>query len=235
MAQAADTGSGSSGDPFAKFANIDDTLVGSFGGGKTRQQQDFEKKEPKWKDAATKKPLLEEVMWFSVMPGTTAFTGDSESPKPIAVGDIVRYAVGGFKWGQIIDQRRALPEYSGFAAGTPCSGDVYTIRLVGWSIGTDNAVGARANGFIVVEDRIVIRTQEEKVRYVMQRISANKPPILGNDFEITVRRPLPAEKAFEQAGDALFSSKPWDKQLATVGGGQPDQAEGYDPKQDEPF
>ena len=210
MAQAADTG-GAGGVPFVKFAKLGDTFIGAFGGGKARQQIDFAKKEPKWKDADGTKPLLEEVMWFSTMPGTTAYTGNIEDPTPLAVGDIVRYAVGGFKWGQVIDQRRSLPAYAGFPAGTPCSGDVYTIALAGWSTATDAPENARKAGFTVAEGRIVITTQEDKDRYVLARSAKNQPVNLANDFTITVRRPTPDEKAYEQAGDALFSSAPWDK------------------------
>lgn len=229
MAQAADTGSGES-TPFAKFANLGDTLIGAFGGGKSRQQQNFETREPKVK--ADGKPMLEEVMWFVAMPGTTAGTGDlSATLAPIAEGDVVRYSVAGFKWGQVIDQRKQLPPYAGFKAGQSCSGDVYTISLAGWSAETKNVQAAINAGFTVHEGRIQLRTQEKKDRYVLaqSRTGGNTNP--AKDFTITVRRPTAQEKAFEQAADALFAQRPWERQPAMAGGG----TEGPNDDPGEPF
>jgi hypothetical protein len=217
MAQQADQAA-SGGAPFAKFASLGDTLVGAFAGGKARQQIDFDKGTPKWKDEAARKPLLEEVMHFVAMPGTTAGIGKlEEGLTPIAVSDHVRFSVSGFKWGQVIDQRKALPEYAGFKAGTSCSGDVYTITLAGWSVATDNAQGAVNAGFTVVENRIILRSQEDKDKYVLAKSRNGGNANVGKDYEITIRRPTTGEKRFEQEADALFATKPWEKQMAMAG------------------
>lgn len=225
-------GQGAGGLPFAKFNECGDTLIAAYAGGKTRQQQDFQSRELKTKPDG--KPLQELVMWFVAMPGTTVKTGSPDAPQAINAGDHVRYAVSGFKWKQVIDQAKALPEYAGFKPGTMCSGDVYTFTLVGWSAETDNPDAATKAGFNVVEKRIVLRSQEEKDRYVLaqSRRGGNTNP--AKDIEITVRRPTPAEKAWEQQADALFDAKPWERQLAAVGAGGGTQAD-YDPTVDEPF
>lgn len=230
MARAADTGSGGGGLPFAKFNECGDTLIGAFAGGKVRAQQDYSTKETKKKkDGSDAKEL---VMWFVAMPGTTAKTGSPDDPQAIEAGAHVRYAVSGFKWGQVIDGQKQLPEYAGFKTGTPCSGDVYTITLVGWSAETDNAPAATKAGFTVVEGRIVMRTQEQKDAYVLaqSRRGGNTNP--AKDFEITIRRPRADEKAWEQAADALFDEKPWDRQPAMAGA---PSTSNYDPAVDEDF
>ena len=82
-------------------------------------------------------------MHFIAMPGTTAKTGSAdEGFEPITEGDEVRFSVQGFRWGQVIDQRKQLPAHAGFKAGQACSGDVYTIRLAGWSAETKNPQAA---------------------------------------------------------------------------------------------
>lgn len=215
MAQQADQGTGG-GIPFAKFASAGDVLIGAFAGGKARQQIDFEKKTPKFKDNG--KELLEEVMHFIVMPGTTAGTGHlDEGLTTIEAGTHVRFSVSGFKWGQVIDQRKALPEYAGFKAGTSCSGDIYTITLAGWSAATEKPQVAINAGFTVVENRIILRSQEDKDKYVLaqSRSGGNTNP--ARDYEITIRRPLTSEKRWEQEADALFATKPWEKQMAMAG------------------
>lgn len=225
MARQADTG-GAGGAPFAKFANAGDRLIGAFGGGKSRQQQDYESKEFKTKPDG--KPLLEEVMHFVAMPGTTAGTGNlAEGLQQIDEGAHVRFAVAGFKWGQVIDARKQLPPHAGFKAGVPCSGDVYTITLVGWSAETKNPQAAVNAGFTVVEGRIVLRSQEDKDRYVLaqSRSGGNTNP--ARDYEITVRRPTADEKRWEQAGDELFDSKPWERQPAMAGGPAEDEPEPF--------
>lgn len=221
MARRAETG-GATGAPFAKFVALGDTLVGAFAGGKTRQQKDFKKDELKWKDDRKTKPLLEEVMHFVAMPGTTARAGTAEAPTDIEPGTHVRYAVSGFKWGQVIDQRKALPARAGFGAGESCSGDVYTITLVGWSAETDNPAGAAAAGFTVADGRIVLRTNEEHERWVLARVKAGQNTNAAKDFEVSVRRPSDAEKRWEQAADELFDSKPWE---ARNGAPAPDEDE----------
>lgn len=218
MAQAADTGG--SGLPFVKFNEIGDTLVGAFGSSPReckRQQTDYDSKKPKVK--ADGKPAFEEVMWFVAMPGTTATTGNAESGfTPIQPGDEVRYSVSGWKWGQVIDARKNLPAANGFAAGQPCSGDVYTITLVGFSAETRNPAGAEKAGFTVVDGRIILRTTAEREQYILHQARTNG----GNtnpakDFEVTIRRPEAADKRWEQQADAMFSAKPWLKVPATVG------------------
>lgn len=221
MATAADQSTGAGGAPFAKFAKPGDVLIGAFGGGKARQRRDFAKGDPIWKDADKTKPSQEEVMWFVAMPGTTAVTGDlqNDQTSPISEGDVVRYSVFGFKWGQVIDQRKALPAYSGFKAGQICSGDVYEIRMTGWSATTENAQGAINAGFTVVDGRIVMRTEADHERWVMAQIKRNANTNAAKDFEIVVRRPTTGEKKFEQLADELFASKPWLAQQSVMAGG----------------
>lgn len=224
MAQQADTATGG-GAPFAKFGNIGDKLIGAFAGGKSRQQQDFESRE--YKTKADGKPLLEEVMHLIAMPGTTAGTGPRDSLTPIEQGAHVRYSVSGFKWKQVIDQRKALPEYSGFKAGTSCSGDIYEITLVGWSasIGTKAAPATQAQiqaainaGFVVDDGRIIIRSQDDKDKFVLARSRSGGNTNAAADFEILVRRPTTGEKRWEQEADALFATKPWERQAVMAGG-----------------
>jgi hypothetical protein len=214
-----------------KFNEIGDSLVGAFGSSPReckRQQVDYDSKKPKFKD--DNKPAYEEVMWFVAMPGTTASVGNDDAGyTPIAPGDEVRYSVSGWKWGQVIDARKALPAANGFAAGQPCSGDVYTITLVGFSAETRNPSGAEKAGFTVVDGRIVLRTNEERESYILHQARTNG----GNtnpakDFEVTIRRPEASDKRWEQQADAMFSAKPWLKVPATVGGGEGDVS-------DEPF
>ena len=219
MAQQADTGG--SGSPFVKFNDLGDTLVGAFGSSPSecrRQARNFDSGEPALK--ADGKPLWEEVMHFIAMPGTTAKLGDAEHGfEAIEPGAEVRFSVKGYKWGQVIDARKALPPYSGFKAGVACSGDVYTITLAGWSAETKNPAAAQQAGFTVVEGRIVLRSQEEKDKYVLaqSRNGGNTNP--AKDYAISIRRPNPDEKAWEQLADELFLAKPWLRQPAAVGAG----------------
>lgn len=221
MARAADDSAGGGGAPFAKFARPGDVLIGAFGGGKQRQRRDFANGDPIWKDADKKKPSNEEVMWFVAMPGTTAVTGDLQNEQVSAIdsGDVVRYSVNGFKWGQVIDQRKALPEYAGFKAGKICSGDVYEIRMTGWSAATENAQSAINAGFTVVDGRIVMTTEAAHEAWVMAMVKRNANTNAAKDFEITVRRPTTGEKRWEQAADELFDSRPWEQQAAMAGAG----------------
>lgn len=223
MAQAADTGG--SGLPFVKFNSIGDTLIGAFASAPRqckRQRQDFDSKKPMVKDDG--KPALEEVMWFVAMPGTTARTGTAEAGfDDIEPMQEVRYSVSGWKWGQVIEARKGLPAANGFKAGQPCSGDVYTIALVGYSAETRNPAAAEKAGFTVVDGRIVLRTEEEREKFILHQTRTNAGKTsAAKDFEVTIRRPKHADKAYEQAADALFASKPWEKQLATVGAGAED-------------
>lgn len=232
MARQADIG-GAGGLPFVKFNECGDTLVGAYGGGHVRQQNDFSTQKPKYKPDGTT-PAKELVGYFVAMPGTTAKTGKPEDPQVIDDGDNVRLAFQGYKWGQVIEAQKALPAYSGFKAGTLCSGDVWTIRLIGWSAETANVAAAAKAGFTVVDGRIVLRSQEDKDRYVLaqSRTGGNTNP--AKDFEITIRRPNGDEKRWEQAGDELFDSKPWERSTpepAMAGGG----GGGYNPDDDEPF
>lgn len=209
MAIATDTiGTGT---PFAKFVAPGDTLIGAFGSSPKeckRQQRDFDTREPKLK--ADGRPALEEVLWLVAMPGTTAVTGSADAEfATIAVGDVVRWAVSGWKWGQVIDARKALPAHAGFAAGQPCSGDVYEITLIGWSAETRNPAQAEKAGFSVEDGRIVLRSQADKDAYVLaqSRNGGNTNP--AKDYAITIRRPTSADKRWEQAADELFLAKPW--------------------------
>lgn len=214
MAIPADTGAGT-GAPFAKFRDVGDVLVGAFASDPSksrRQMRNFDTQAPEVKPDGS--PRLEEVLHVVAMPGTTAVTGDLDAPNPIEPGAHVRFAVSGYKWGQLIDARKSLPAHAGFGAGQACSGDVLTIRLVGWSAETKNAAAATAAGFTVVDDRIVLRSQEDKDRYVLaqSRSGGNTNP--AKDYEITLRRPTGDEKRWEQAADELYLTKPWESAAA---------------------
>lgn len=237
MAISADSGTGG-GLPFAKFTSIGDELLGAFASKPRecqRQRRKYKTGEPITRPGKDGKqvPALEEIMWFIAMPGTTAKVGTAETEyTPIMAGDTVRWSVSGFQWGQVIDARKKLPARAGFKAGEPCSGDVYSIRLASYSVGTENARAAERAGFTVVDGRIVMTTEEQREKYVMHQVRNNGNTSTGKDFVITIRRPEDSEKRWEQAADELFASKPWEKQLASVGGGSHDAEEGGD---EEPF
>jgi hypothetical protein len=196
---------------FAKFTELGDKVIGALGSDpflSKRQQRDFDTQRPKFKDDG--RPAMEEILHLIAMPGTTARTGNADSGyEPIEDGDHIRYALAGFKWGRVIDARKGLPARGGFRAGQSCSGDVYTIELVGWSAETKNAKAAEAAGFTVRDGRVILRSQEEKDRYVLAQSKAGGNTNPAKDIEITIRRPTDAEKAWEQAADRLFESKPW--------------------------
>ncbi len=218
MAKPADAGG--AGAPFAKFNSLGDTLVGAFASAPrecTRERRSF--------DDGTKpvmkgdKPQKEEVLYFVAMPGTTAQLGNPDSGyTPIAPGDEIRFAVYGFKWGQVIDQRKALPAYGKIKAGQPASGDVYTITLAGWSAETKNPAAAEKAGFTVVDGRILLRTQDEKNRYVLAQSNSGGNTNPAKDYEISIRRPTPAEAMWEAKADDLFDQRPWAQQTASTGG-----------------
>jgi len=214
MAIAADS-RGGTGAPFAKFVDLGTTLVGAFASHPTksrRQKIKYGTTTLLWKDDTT--PLLEEVMHFIAMPGTTAGIGDREALEPIEPGTHVRFAVSGFKWGQVIDARKGLPAANGFGEGVPCSGDVYEITMTGWSAETQNPQAAEKAGFTVEvaagKPRIVLRSQDDKDKYVLaqSRSGGNTNP--GGDFLIAIRRPTSDEKRWEQLADELYLTKPWE-------------------------
>lgn len=218
------------GTPFAKFQNLGDKLIGAFGSNPkecTRQRRNFDTGEPAVKSDG--KPALEEVMHFVAMPGTTANIGDAEKGfEPITPGDHVRFSVYGWKWGQVIDARKALPAHAGFKAGQVCSGDVYEITLTGWSAETKNVDAAAKAGFNVVDGRIVLTSQDDKDRYVLaqSRSGGNTNP--AKDYTVTIRRPSPTDKAWEQQADEMYLAKPWLKTPAAVGAGAvPDDEEPF--------
>jgi hypothetical protein len=214
--------------PFAKFANHGEKLVGAYGGRLTRQQQNFDTKQPMFKPDGS--PLKEEVIWLVVMPGTTAVIGDLSSPSTLNPGDEVRFAVAGYKWGQLIDQIKNLPAGGGIKAGQRASGDVIEITLSGWSAETKNPTAAQAAGFTVIDGRIVLRSQEDKDRYVLAQSKNGGNTNPAKDYTITVRRPTPADAEWEGKADALFSSKPWENNGS---GTAPATAEAID--DEEPF
>lgn len=220
MAIPANTGNGDGGIPFAKFLKPGDTLVGSFGGGVRRQQRKFQSQELMTK--ADGSPKMEEILHFAAMPGTTAVTGNVErgETEVIKPGEVVRYAVSGFQWKQLIDARKALPPYGNVKAGGEASGDVVTITMTGWSAATENPQGAVNAGLRVVDGRIVMSTPEEHERWVLAQVRAGKAANAAKEYTIETRRPRPDEAMWEQQGDDLFTAKPWvHKESATVGGG----------------
>lgn len=231
MAQAAETGGG--GSPYAKLTDLGDRLIGAFASAPRecqRQATKFKTNEPLWKDEQKTKPVLQEIMYFVVMPGTTAKKGNEDSGyEPFEEFDTALFAVQGYKWWQVIQARKALAAHAAFKAGQACSGDVYDIVLSGWSAETKNAAAAEKAGFTVIENRIVLRTQDEKDQYVLaqSRSGGNTNP--AKDLEVVIRRPTSEDKAYEQRADELFLEKPWKRVLATVGGGADE------PVEEEPF
>lgn len=218
--------------PFAKFANQGDRIVAAYGGRLARQQRNFDTQEPMFK--ADRKPLMEEVLYLVVMPGTTAVTGALDSPSPLNPGDEVRFAVSGYKWGQVIDACKNLPAAGEIKAGQRASGDVYEITLSGWSAETKNVNAATAAGFTVVDGRVVLRTQEDKDRYVLAQSKNGGNTNPAKDYTISVRRPTPAEAEWEAKADELFESKPWKHTGAPSAATESTQGD-YDPSTDEPF
>lgn len=231
MAISADSPAGGSGAPFAKFNRLGDKLIGAFASHareSQRQKTKFKSGEPVFKAGKNGEqvPALEEVMHFVAMPGTTAQVGTIEAGyEPITEGSHVRFSVSGFNWGQVIDQRKKLPARAGFKEGEPCSGDVYVIELVGWSVATENPAAAERAGFTVNGNRIIMRTEEERDKYVLHQTRSGGNSNTGKDIAISVRRPTDDEKRWEQAADELYAQKPWKKQLASVGGGHDDEAD----------
>lgn len=235
MAIATDTGGG--GAPFAKLNRLGDKLVGAFASNPReaqRQRRNYESGKPEFKTGKNGEqvPALEEVMHFIAMPGTTAQKGTADTGfETIEEGTHVCFSVFGWKWGQVIEARKNLPAWNGFKAGQPVSGDVYTIELVGWSAETKNPAGAEKAGFTVVDGRILLRSEADREQYILHQARTNG----GNtnpakDIEITIRRPLPEEKRWEQAADELYLTKPWAK--VSAGGGAQSDDQGAD---EEPF
>lgn len=217
--------------PFAKLTELGDTLIGALASDPpkcVREAREFGKETAKLRTDG--RVAKEEILWLVAMPETTATVGKDDDRTPVQPLDTVRYAVSGYKWGQIIEARKNLPAANGFRAGQSASGDVYTIRLVGWSAETDNPAAATKAGFTVVDKRIVLRSQEDKDRYVLaqSRNGGNTNP--AKDFEITIRRPGPADKAYEQAADEVFLAKPWERS-GTADTPTAEQAAGWE----EPF
>lgn len=227
MAIAIETSGG--GAPYAKFVNLDDTLIGAYAGSLIKQQTNFETKLPALKPDG--KPLKEEVLYLIAMPGTTASTGTEDAGyRGIEAGAQLRYSVVGFKWGQLIGGRRNLPAANGFAGGQSASGDVITVRLVGWSAETKNPDRAKQAGFTVVDGRIIMRTNDERDAYVLHQSKSGGKTTVAKDFTVEVRRPSQYDKAFEQAADAWYLSKPWDKATSSAASADTDGAD-----DDEPF
>lgn len=220
MAQAADTGGISA---YAKLVDQGDKIIGAFASSPKecqRQSTNYKTGELEYKDNG--KPKLEEVMWFIACPGITAKKGNVENGyEPIEAGDTILFSVNGYKWKQVIDARKALPAANGFKAGQPCSGDIYEIELVSWSAQPTNLEALRKEGFHIEDGRIVLRTQDEKDRYVVLQSRAGGNTNAAKDLKVTVRRPTADEKAWEQAADELFLAKPWKRAPALVGAGGP--------------
>lgn len=214
----------SSGAPFAKFTSIGDTLVAAFASDPNatkRQQTGFVQGGGAgpllWKDGPEpRKPLLEEVMWLIAMPGTTCTIG-SDGAAPEA-GATVRYSVAGWKWKQAIDARRALPACGPIRAGQAASGDIYTITLIGWSVACDDAVAARRDGHTIEDGRIILRTEDDRNRWVLGQAKTGRNTNAAKDYTLTIRRPRPDEKQWEDLADALYMTRPW---AAAQGNPQP--------------
>lgn len=196
------------GTPFAKITKLGEQLVGAWAGCGTRQQVDYNDSKPKWKKDG--KPLLEEINHFIVMPTTTAKSGTDDSGFTVlAEGDRVRFSLSGFKWGQAIEARKNLPEFSGFRAGQMCSSDVYLIRLVGWSAESVNREREQAAGFTVENGRVILRTDEERLAFVQMKMNSGGNVNPAKDLQIACRRIKPEEKRWEQLADEWYLTKPW--------------------------
>lgn len=234
------------GAPFAKFVNLGDTLIGAWGGAMQRQAYDYDTRKPAFRRDDPTKPLREEVNWFVAMDGTTATIGSDGDFEPIAPGTVVRFSFQGYKWNQAINARKELASMPAFkiAKGREAYGDVYTIALAGWSAETKNPEAARKAGFTVVENRIVLRNQDEKDQYVLaqSRQGGNTNP--AKDLSIAVRRiELPNEQKWDDLADELAKTEPWKSAAAPAGDGPfddgaPHPAEGPEPAFDpteEPF
>jgi hypothetical protein len=196
------------GTPFAKITKLGEQLVGAWAGCGTRQQVDYNDGKPKWKKDG--KPLLEEINHFIVMPTTTAKSGTDDSGFTLlAEGDRVRFSLSGFKWGQAIEARKNLPEFSGFRAGQMCSSDVYLIRLVGWSAESVNREREQAAGFTVENGRVILRTDEERLAFVQMKMNSGGNVNPAKDLQVACRRIKPEEKRWEQLADEWYLTKPW--------------------------
>jgi len=224
MAIAAPTATGA---PFAKLVELGDTIIGALASNPSesrRQQRNYDTRQPAFKDDGTT-PLLEEVLHLVAMPGTTAKLGEADRGYEVVEPSThIRYTVSGFKWGQVIDARKRLPAAPGIRAGQDASGDVYEITLAGWSAETKNADAAVKAGFVVADGRIVLRSQDDKDRYVLaqSRNGGNTNP--AKDVTITVRRPTAAEAQWEKLADELYLTKPWTRMSAAAddeGGADP--------------
>lgn len=211
------------GAPFAKLVNLGDQLVGCWGGASRKQQRDYESGDPKWKDKpdpnGERVPALEEVNWFVALPGTTAHTGNADDGfDDIAELDVVRFSFSGFKWHSVIEARKQLPAMEQFKIkkGKEATTDIYTIRLAGWSKQTKNADAARKAGFTVVEDRIIITSDEDADKLVASLRRQGGNTTLAKDLEVTVRRFDPAtEQRFVDAADDVWDSEPWKQRSDT--------------------
>jgi hypothetical protein len=234
------------GAPFAKFVNLGDTLIGAWGGAMQRQAYDYDTRKPAFRRDDPTKPLREEINWFVAMDGTTAATGSDGDFASIEPGSVVRFSFMGFKWNQVIKAREvlaAMPEFK-IAKGREAYGDVYTIALAGWSAETKNPDAARKAGFTVAENRIVLRTPEQKDQYVLHQSRSGGNTNPAKDLTVTVRRiDLPNEAKWDELADALASTEPWKVQAAPAGegyvdDGAPHPADGpapsFDPNE-EPF
>jgi hypothetical protein len=233
--------------PFAKLVELGDQLVGAWAGAVKRQQRDFETGDPVFKRDDPSKQALEEVNWFIAMPGTTAKLGPQGGPyETIEPGATVRWSFSGFKWGQVIDARKGLPAVADFKikAGGEASSDVYTIKLIGYSVATENPAGAEKAGFTVVDKRIVMRSEEEREKWVLAMMRQGQKNLnAANDFEVTARRAdFTAEAQWVALADELWLSKPWEAQAAVAeapihaADGAPHPAEAADAEPDEePF
>lgn len=216
--------------PFAKLVDIGDSIVGALAsdpGKSKRQKRNYETQQPETKPDG--RPMLEEVLHLVAMPGCSAKTGTAESGyNPIQPGDHIRYALSGHKWGLMIDARKTLPAHGQLRSGQPGGGDVVTITHIGWSTATDNPAAAVQAGFTVVDGRIVMRSTEERERYVLAKMRQGGGNVnTATDLEITTRRPTPAEKVYEDQADALWLTEPWkasEADVAKLGAGPFDEA-----------
>ena len=177
------------------------------------------------------KPVKEEIL-ARRHAGTTAVTGKDDDLSPIRTAR--RRPVRRLRLPLLARSStpaRPSRQRTGFQGGGIGLGRRLPDPLVGWSAGTENPAAAEKAGFTVVDGRIVLPLAggQGQLCPAQSRRGGNTNP--AKDVEITIRRPGPADKAYEQRADEVFLDAPWKKVAVGVGG----VSAANDPADDEPF
>ena len=193
-----------------------------------REQREFGKDEVKLRNG---KPVKEEILWLVAMPGTTAVTGKDDDHSPIEPLDVVRFAVSGYRWGQVIDARKALPRRTG---SRPAN------RPRATSTGSGSSAGPPRP-----------RTRRGREGGLHRRRRPDRAPLAGGQGQLRPRPvppwwqhepgegrrdhdppPRPGRQGVRAArADEVFLDAPWKKVAVGVGG----VSAANDPADDEPF